>query len=491
MAYPNGLSSNFSYDSLNRLKVMDGYQYQLGPTANRTSATEPGGQTLSWSYDGIYRLTNETISGGSHNGSVTYGLDPVGNRQSQTSSMPSIPNAIFAYDQNDRILSTESYDSNGNTTVSGARTFGYDFENRLKSMALNNGPVSVTLQYDGDGNRVAKTVTGVTTRYLVDDLNPTGYAQLAEELVSGTVQRTYTYGSKRISQNQLVNGTWKPSFYGYDGGGTVRALTDATGTVTDTYDYDAWGNVVNTTGSTPNTHLYRGEQYDPDLVAYYLRSRYFNPLTGRFLTRDGDWGHIDDPITRHKYLYGNSSPVDVADPSGRGKGVAQAALLAALLLNKFAPEAEEAGLEVRGWVSLGVNSMMRAGKWWDILAESDLIRAKNTVVASGVFRDASGRFINATALAANRWTPALKQAVQAAEAAGEEMMVKIQWEGYPDTKSLGTGAYHAEQILIQWAIKNGYQILSIASAMKSACEQYCMEALAQAAARQGFPIFFY
>jgi hypothetical protein len=57
-----------------------------------------------------------------------------------------------------------------------------------------------TVIYDGDGNRVAKTVGGVTTRYLVDDLDPTGYAQVVEEVVGGLVQRTYTYGLSRISR---------------------------------------------------------------------------------------------------------------------------------------------------------------------------------------------------------------------------------------------------------------------------------------------------
>jgi hypothetical protein len=57
---------------------------------------------------------------------------------------------------------------------------------------MNSG--AVTLQYDGDGNRVAKTESGVTTRYLVDDLNPTGYAQVVEEVESGSVERTYTHG---------------------------------------------------------------------------------------------------------------------------------------------------------------------------------------------------------------------------------------------------------------------------------------------------------
>ena len=85
------------------------------------------------------------------------------------------------------------------------------------------------------------------------------------------MQRTYNYGSQRISQNQLINSVWTPSFYGYDGFGSVRTLTNAASTVTDTYDYDAWGNAVNTTGSTPNVYLYRGEQYDPDLNLYYWR----------------------------------------------------------------------------------------------------------------------------------------------------------------------------------------------------------------------------
>ena len=57
--------------------------------------------------------------------------------------------------------------------------------------------------YDGDGNRVAKTVGGVTTNYLVDDRNLTGYAQVLEEIVGGAVQRRYTYGLDLISQKQV------------------------------------------------------------------------------------------------------------------------------------------------------------------------------------------------------------------------------------------------------------------------------------------------
>jgi RHS repeat-associated protein len=267
--------------------------------------------------DNIYRLTNETISLDPHsnNGSVAYGLDPVGNRLSQQSTLSAIASiSLLGYDPDDR-LSTETYDNNGNTLISGASTFVYDFENHLKSMTA--GSVSVALQYDGDGNRVAKTVGGRTTRYLVDDLNPTGYAQVVEELGVAGVQRTYTYGRQRISQNQLTSSEWTPSFYGYDGFGSVRTLTDASGTVTDTYDYDAWGNAVNVTGSTPNVCLYRGEQYDPDLRLYYLRARYFNPLSGRFLTKDPEAGRIKVPASLHRYLYAAGDPVNRSDPRGR------------------------------------------------------------------------------------------------------------------------------------------------------------------------------
>jgi RHS repeat-associated protein len=155
------------------------------------------------------------------------------------------------------------------------------------------------------------------TRYLVDDLNSTGYPQVVEEVVNGAVQRQYTNGLQRISENQLVSNTWTPSFYGYDGFGTVRQLTNSSGTITDTYDYDAFGNKVNSTGTTPNNYLYRGEQFDPDLGIYYLRARYYNPLTGRFMGRDPEDGDVTNPATLHRYMYANGDPVNAFDPSGR------------------------------------------------------------------------------------------------------------------------------------------------------------------------------
>jgi RHS repeat-associated protein len=63
--------------------------------------------------------------------------------------------------------------------------------------------------------------------------------------------------------------------------------------------------------------VYRGEQYDPDLGLYYLRARYYNPQTGRFLNRDPADGAPNDPKTLHKYLYAGGDPINALDPTGR------------------------------------------------------------------------------------------------------------------------------------------------------------------------------
>jgi RHS repeat-associated protein len=320
VTYPNGLQSTIQYDSLNRLTSLASstasYNYQLGATGNRTGATEQSGRTLAWNYDGIYRLTSEAVgndpSGG--NGEVDYTLDPVGNRTSTNSSLPGVHSVALSGFNLDDWLSPETYDANGNTLTTGGKTFAYDSENHL--MSMNGG--AVTMIYDGFGNRVSKTVGNVTTKYLVeDDVNPTGLPQVFEESVNGVVLRTYTYGLQRISENQVINNAWTTSFYGYDGFGSVRQLTNLSGTITDTYNYDAFGNLLSSPGPTPNNYLYRGEQYDPDLGLYYLRARYYNPATGRFLSRDPEDGNEFDVKTLHKYLYAGGDPVNASDPTGR------------------------------------------------------------------------------------------------------------------------------------------------------------------------------
>ena len=269
------------------------------------------------------RLTGMSTQVASYN----YTLGPTGNRTSETSSLPGISSGSWpVYNADDQQIPSESYDLNGNVTrTANGNSYTYDSQNHMMT-ASGNGK-SISMIYDAFGNRVAKTVSGVTTQYLVeDDVNPTGYPQVIEELSgpigAGVITRTYTYGLQRISENlsPALTGSnvWTPSFYVYDGAGSVRQLTNSAGVVTDEYEYDAYGNSFTKQGTTPNNYLYRGEQYDSDLGLYYLRARYYNPATGTFMSRDPEDGYIDDPASLHKYLYANGEPENGFDPTGRG-----------------------------------------------------------------------------------------------------------------------------------------------------------------------------
>ena len=318
MLYPNGVTHAYSYDTRDRLTTLNvngsggtlaGYTQTYSPSGRKLTVAEGTGRSENYGYDSTYRLVNENISGdptAANNGSLSYTLDPVGNRLSMASTLAALRSQGFTYDSNDRI-NTDTHDANGNTTSSDGVNYTYDFEDRL--LTASNG---VQIIYDGDGNRVSETTGGVTTKYLVDNLTPTGFTQVAEETVNGAVVAQFTYGRLRISQ--LRSGTL--SFYSYDGGENVRQLANVTGALTDTYAFDAYGAVSSHTGSTVNPYQYRGEAFDPGLGAYYLRARYYEPVIGRFETQDRLEGHPEFPKTLNKYTYAISDPVDHSDPTG-------------------------------------------------------------------------------------------------------------------------------------------------------------------------------
>ena len=106
------------------------------------------------------------------------------------------------------------------------------------------------------------------------------------------------------------------SFYHYDGQFSTRQLSDASGQITDTYTYDAFGLLLARSGSTENNYLYTGEQYDSNVGFYYLRARYYNQANGRFLTQDVWPGMKFEPMSLHKYLYCENNPMNLFDPSG-------------------------------------------------------------------------------------------------------------------------------------------------------------------------------
>ena len=351
--YGNGLITEYRYDNRDRLvelrtsrngALIHHYRYTLDRSGLRlrVDATEHDRTTrvTRYTYDAVKRLTGEIQAvGGTNELVAAYAYDGVGNRTR------AVVNGIatdYVYDANDRLVSettsggaaagttTYAYDANGNRIAKSgpAGTVEYTYDDADRLVESRSAGDLVTYRYGHDRLLLEKTWTPVdapatTWRYLWD--TGRGLPQTVEEssrTAGGdwTLDATYLFGDDLIAQTR--NGETR--YVLTDGLGDTRALADTGGAVTDTYRYDAWGNVLARTGTTQADHLYRGERFDPNLGFYYLRARYMDPGIGRFTSLDPAEGHNYDPPSLHKYLYTPSDPVNYVDPTGRSYAVAAA-----------------------------------------------------------------------------------------------------------------------------------------------------------------------
>ncbi|NJL63047.1 MAG: hypothetical protein HC903_15945, partial [Methylacidiphilales bacterium] len=338
--FVNGTQEIRQYDDLNRLKylenrkgnnILSSYTYTLDKVGNRKKVVENTGRVVEYVYDDLYRLLEEKITD-AVNGNRVYGYiyDKVGNRKIKTEVVNGVTTTTnYEYDANDRLLNEKvnqqvvvgyTYDNQGNTltkTENGVTTeYSWDFENRLIAAKVRDAGSTIQQQmqyrYNDNGIRVASTVNGVETRYLVDEVQQ--FAQVLEEYSpSGTVLIKYVYGHDLIAQGQGNS----RNFYHVDGLGSTRVLSDSQGNVVSTYNYDAYGKLIDSTGGVENKYLFVGEQFDEALGDYYNRARYYDADTGRFTRKDDYEGRIGKPITLHKYVYTHDNPVNYIDPSGK------------------------------------------------------------------------------------------------------------------------------------------------------------------------------
>jgi RHS repeat-associated protein len=123
---------------------------------------------------------------------------------------------------------------------------------------------------------------------------------------------TYLYGLDRIAQQNIVG----RQYYLGDALGSVRQLTNAVGSVTLARSYEPFGKLLSTAGNPLTKYGYTGEWTDPTNLVY-LRARYYDPATGRFLTKDPVRGLISLPITQNNYIYALNNPILLTDPTGR------------------------------------------------------------------------------------------------------------------------------------------------------------------------------
>ena len=286
------------------------YSVQYYLNGNRSGVQETGKPSVSYVYDGMGRLSKETVE----NTSVTDYLYDSNQNRSQKTVQNLADNTVsttnYTYNRNNWLLSEEnagvqktySYDANGNQTAvqqgENTDTFTYDSLNRMAKTVI--GGTETTYTYDYSGLRQTKTTGGLTTKHIYDGKN------IVMDEKSGEKQ-VYHRGLSLVSRT--VNGGDK-EYYSFNVHGDTAALFDAAGTITKNYDYDAFGNQTTAQENDNNPFRYCGEYFDNETNFIYLRARYYNSETGRFTTEDP----AKDGVNWFVYCSGN--PLNFKDSTG-------------------------------------------------------------------------------------------------------------------------------------------------------------------------------
>ncbi len=195
------------------------------------------------------------------------------------------------------------YDANGNATrrISGSQdvTLTYDAENRLTAMS---GGVTASYVYDGDGNRVKESISGVTRVFVGNTY----------EVDNGAVKKYYYAGSTRVAENS--------------GGTLYYLLTDHLGSTALTLDssgarvtelrYYPYGAVRYNAGNQVTIYRFTGQRWDSGTALYYYGARWFDPAVGRFLAADTIVPQPGNPQSLNRYSYVLNRPLFLIDSQG-------------------------------------------------------------------------------------------------------------------------------------------------------------------------------
>ncbi len=307
------------------------YYYGYDPAGNRT-AEQIDDSVRSWTYNNMNQLVTEQAGGallfkGTVNepATVTVGGKPAtvtaDGRFTGAAVVPSgsgeVVVAATDYASPTRNTRTNTYgvtqsgatksftfDSNGNLTSDGSKTYAWDAENRLVSVS-QGGTTLATFTYNWRSIRTSKRAGGVETTYALE-----GDSVVEERLSTGGTTR-HLHGPGVDNVLATIDAAGAPSYYARDHLGSIRQRTDTSGQPMLTRDYDPWGSLL--TGGSASGWAFTGREWDPEIASYYYRARYYSPAVGAFVS--------EDPFSTEEhgtlYRYGLNAPTLLTDPSGR------------------------------------------------------------------------------------------------------------------------------------------------------------------------------
>ena len=349
---------SYEYDYLNRLSkrtlstttpFVTQYSYLNGATASQTTllveSVTNGNNTLTYTYDELGNIVS-IAKNGTVIESYTYdGLNQLKTVQNAEGTWEYFYDAggnITSVKKNGTVIKTYSYEDsewkdlltkyNGNTITYDAignplsyyngSTFTWSDGRRLTS--ITNGNNVYTYVYDEGGQRVSKTVNGVTTNYHWLD----GKLQ-AEETDTYMLVYHYDENGMLVGFTYKTGGTEANYYYVHNLQGDVIGIIDNSGAMVVEYAYDAWGKVLSVTGTLANTigalnpFRYRDYYYDTETGLYYVFSRYYDPEIGRWISPEPnvDYGEFDDGaglLAYNVYAYCANNPIMFKDETGEG-----------------------------------------------------------------------------------------------------------------------------------------------------------------------------
>lgn len=342
--YKNGSSSHSTtklIDTMTYSKDGNGiasYSYTYDENGNITYVYNGNTLIARYIYDSHNQLTS--VNDGARKLYTVYHYDDNGNITSQTISQlhPQYnypigdPQTItYTYgDSNwkDKLTAYNgqsiSYDAIGNpTNYRDGMTMSWQNGRELASITKPNGTDTdiYSFKYNLDGLRTEKNIGGTKTYYYYDSNNNL----VGMKKGSDTVLYYYDSDGGLVSMSVEGSGSNPDATYLFakNQQGDITRIVDENGTVCATYSYDAWGKILAETEDSEveglNPFRYRGYVYDSETELYYLQSRYYDPLTGRFLNADSP-EYTDtqsgSPLSTNMFAYCENNPINKLDYDG-------------------------------------------------------------------------------------------------------------------------------------------------------------------------------
>ena len=350
---------NYNYDNIGRLinrnindKFSTNYEYlSLGNrTSNIIKSIDNNNDKYSYRYDKLNNITHIY-----HNGILEnkYVYDEY-NELLEENDYINNQNIKYTYDSNGNILSKKIYKLSSNTLIN-ENSYKYTNSNWHDQLTMFNDN---TITYDEIGNpltigdnkltwingrqlsSISNTnnnisykynVSGIRTSKTINDTETLYYTEGSHIIFEKTNDNVIQYIRNEI--DNLIGFKYNNDVYYYIKNiqNDIIGILDSNNSIVCKYKYDSWGNILSITDSNDNnitdtTHIayinpyrYRSYYYDCETNLYYLNTRYYNPVWGRFINADGTVGANKDILSYNLYAYCSNNPITNTDSEGNFK----------------------------------------------------------------------------------------------------------------------------------------------------------------------------